>query len=605
LHPRIGPILALCLLTTAPVLAEDEPASADSRHDVIVVTGTYEPVPLDEADRPVTVLELGEDERLLSDSAVDLLKLAPSIDLRQRAPNNIQGDLSIRGSTFGQTLVLLDGLRVNDAQTGHHSLNLPVAAESIERIEVLRGSGSTLYGSDAVGGVVNFITREPEFSEFRLRGAVGNHGRNQQRGSIALVRGRWAENLTFTRDFSTGFIENRDFRNLALTSRTSLRTALGNTSVLLAHSDRPFGAEQFYGGFNSWERTKVWVGSIRQSLGENTDASFLFRRHTDLFVLYRDQPEVFTNRHASESYQATVRRRNPIGRNAKVHYGLELLHDTIASNNLGYHDRTRGAGYVGADVRALDRFSFTVGGRLEVHGQAETQFSPSAAMGVWLTPALKLRGSISHAFRMPTFTDLYYHDPANMGSPDLEPESAWSYEAGIDWNSGGKLRAELTWFHRRETNGIDYVRSSPDDVWRATNFQSLRFTGVEAGLTTVVSQRHHLDFRYTWLDGAQDRVPGYVSLYVFNYPRHSGVFGWQATLPGDLVARSRLGALKRFGREPYAVWDLYVARVKGRIHPFVQLSNLTAASYQEILGVAMPGREVMVGVEMAVFGPRK
>jgi len=98
----------------------------------------------------------------------DFLKLDPSVDLRERAPNHIQADLSIRGGTFGQTLVLVDGMRVNDAQTGHHNLDLPLPVESVERIEVLKGSGSAFYGSDAVGGVINLITREAEFSEVRL-----------------------------------------------------------------------------------------------------------------------------------------------------------------------------------------------------------------------------------------------------------------------------------------------------------------------------------------------------------------------------------------------------------------------------------------------------
>ncbi|MCP5120640.1 MAG: TonB-dependent receptor, partial [bacterium] len=291
-----------------------------SRRDVVVVTGSYEPVPLEEMERPVTVLDTDGDARLLSHTVVDFLKLDPSIDLRQRGQNNIQGDISIRGSTFGQTLVLVDGQRMNDVQTGHHDLSRPRAPEASERVEVLKGSGSALYGSDAVGGVVNFITRAPEVNEFRLRGGVGSFGSNHQQGTIGLVRKDWSQQLYFSRDFSTGFQENRDYRNLSLTSRTGFRTGLGNSSVVLGFSDRPFGAEQFYGNFNSWERTKTWFGSGRQSIGERTTVAFTYRRHTDLFVLFRDRPQVFTNRHGSFTYQGTVRRWEPIGRNAKLHY---------------------------------------------------------------------------------------------------------------------------------------------------------------------------------------------------------------------------------------------------------------------------------------------
>ncbi len=608
---RIRAIFALflCLGTLLPAAGRGEEANKEQkvsplgpRHDVVVVTGTFEPVPLEESDRPVRVFEIRSEERLLSNTLVDFLQLDPSIDLRQRGPGHLQGDLSIRGSTYGQTLVLIDGMRMNDVQTGHHNMNLPLPMESLERIEVLKGSGSAFYGSDAVGGVVNFITKKPEISEFRLRTGVGNWGRNQQRGSLALVKGSFAEQIAFFRDFSTGFMENRDYRNLSLTSRTEFLTPLGGTRIFLAHADRPFGAEQFYGDFNSWERTKTWVAAGRQDLGKRTNVSFSFRRHTDLFVLFRDRPEVFTNRHATESYQASVRRWEPVGRNGKLHYGAEGLHEAIDSNNLGSHTRARGAGYAAMDMRAWRRFFFSAGGRLEVYGAAHTEFSPTAAAGAWLTSRIKFRASVSRAFRVPTYTELYYHDPANRGSPDLRPESAWNYEAGIDWNWSGRLRGEITVFQRRERDVIDWIRASPGGLWRATNFQRLRFTGLEAGVTARVRRLGRLDLHYTALRGAQDLTPGYASRYVFNYPRHYGIAGWQKVLPGGVALRSRFGALARYGREPYAVWDLYAARVRGRFHPFVQLSNLTAASYEEVPGVAMPGRGILAGVEVAVFG---
>ncbi len=602
--------LSLCILALAIAAAEETekaPAETDSggRRDVLVVTGVYEPVPLEEIDRSVSVFSLGEDEKLVSNSVVDFLKLDPSLDLRQRGPNNIQGDLSIRGSTFGQTLVLVDGLRMNDVQTGHHNMDLPVAIESLERIEVLKGSGSALYGSDAVGGVVNFVSRTPEASEVRLRLGAGNHGTNQQRGIVSLVKGRFAEQLTFSRDFSSGFIENRDYRHLSVTSRTHIQTKLGATSVLLSHSDRPFGAEQYYGDFNSWERTKGWFGSARQDLGDQTNVYFSFRRHTDEFVLFRDRPQIFTNRHSVESFQAGVRRWEPLGSYGRLHFGLEGLHDAIDSNNLGRHTRNRGAGYAAAEMRALNRLSLTLGGRLELYSSAETEFSPTAAVGVWLTPRVKLRGSVSRAFRLPTFTDLYYHDPANRGSPDLRPESAWSYEGGVDYNAGGKLRTEFTVFHRREKDGIDFVRLTPDDLWRATNFQRLNFTGLEAGWTTVLARRHRLDLRYTFLNGAQDLIPGHASRYVFNYPRHAGVVNWQAALPWGLMARSRVSVLQRFRRDAYGLLDVYLARAKGKIHPFVQLTNIGDTSYEEIPGVVMPGRGILGGIEIVLLSSRK
>ncbi|MGH9631997.1 MAG: TonB-dependent receptor plug domain-containing protein, partial [Bryobacteraceae bacterium] len=542
-----------------------------------------------------------ESLQLVSNTFADLLRLDSSLDLRQRAPNGIQSDLSIRGSTFGQTLVLLDGLRLNDVQSGHHNLDIPVPLESVARIEILKGSGSTLYGSDAVGGVVNFITETPEASEIRLRSAIGNFGVNQQRGVLSYVNTDFSQQLTFSRDFSSGFIPNRDYRNLSLGSRTHLSSRAGETDVILGHSDRPFGAEQFYGNFNSWERTKTWFAALRQAFGAKTEASFAFRRHTDLFVLYRDRPQVFTNRHAVESFQAALRRREELGPNTRLHYGFEGYRDAIVSNNLGQHDRARGAAYAALDMRALKRFSLSIGAREEIYGSRNHQFSPSISGGFWVAPALKLRAAVSRAFRLPTYTDLYYHDPANLGSPDLRPERAWSYEGGFDWNLHGLLRGGVTVFHRREKDGIDYVRRSPNDIWRATNFQSLRFTGFEASVAANLARSNLFEFQYTRLKGARQALDGVFSKYVFNYPVHSGIASWQVLLPGGIAARTRIGALQRLARDAYAVVDFYAARTRGRVHPFIQITNLTDTVFEEIFGVPMPGRALVVGLELKVF----
>lgn len=590
----------LCsLLSVYPLTAED----ASKPRETVIVTGTYDPVPLQEADRPVRSIDV-RGISLVANTFADLLKLDSSLDLRQRSPNGVQGDLSIRGGGFGQTLILLDGLRLNDVQSGHHNLDIPAPLEAISNLEILKGSGSTLYGSDAVGGVVNFITRSPERSEVRLRAAAGNFGTNQQRADLSYAASRWTEQLTVSRDFSTGFIRNRDYRNLSIASRTSIGTVLGTTAITLANNDRPFGAEQFYGNFNSWERTRTWFASARQTLGSNTDAAFAYRRHTDLFVLYRDRPQVFTNRHAVESYQTSVRRRESFGQNWKLFYGAEVYHDSIVSNNLGAHSRTRSAPYAALDVRALRRFSFSIGLRDEIQGSFNHELSPTVAAGFWLAPAIKIRGSVSRAFRLPTYTDLYYHDPANRGSPNLRPERAWSYEGGIDWNAGGRLRAGATVFQRRERDGIDYIRRDPTEIWRATNFQRLSFTGVEAQVALRPASTHEISWQYTGLRGAQDALSGLESKYVFNYPAHSGVFSWQAALPHGMIARTRIGALQRHQRDPYGLLDVYAAWNRTRIRPFLQLSNVTSTSYEEIPRVAMPGRSVVGGVELRVFGSR-
>src|ERR1039458_5930312 len=148
-----------------------------AQHETVVVTGTFEPLSLDEMDRAITLLP-ARSSGLVLNALEDLLRTDPALDLQERAPNGVQTDLSIRGGTFAETLVLLDGQRLNDAQTGHHDMDIPVPLDTIQQVEVLRGSGSTLYGSDAIGGVINIITAPPEDMELRLRTSVGNDGIN-------------------------------------------------------------------------------------------------------------------------------------------------------------------------------------------------------------------------------------------------------------------------------------------------------------------------------------------------------------------------------------------------------------------------------------------
>jgi iron complex outermembrane receptor protein len=569
------------------------------RSDSIVVTGTWEPLSLDELDRSVTVLPLRTDALLLS-SWMDGLRLDASIDLGERAPNGVQSDVSIRGASFGQTLVLLNGIRINDAQSGHHNMDVPAPPDGIARVEVLRGAGSTMYGSDAVGGVINVITDPPESSEFSLRTAAGNFGVNQERGSLSLVHANLAEQIVFSRDFSSGFRPDRDYRNLAIASSTHGLSALGASDVTLAYDDRPFGADQFYGNFNSWEDTKTWFASLRQGLGADTEASFAFRRHSDLFVLFRDQPEIYTNHHTVESYSAALRRSDTLRQNVRLHYGAEFYRDAIVSNNLGDHERNYGAGYLSVDVRALRRFSFSAGIRENVFGGMSVESSPSASGGVWVNAHLKLRASAGHAFRLPTYTDLYYHDPANVGSLNLRPERAWSYEAGAQWTPVAGVRADVAVFHRRERDGIDYVRSSATDIWRATNVDRLQFTGVEASLDTRVSAAQTLSLRFTAIHGAQAEFVYVMSRYVFNYPSQSAVAEWRGSFSHHFLARTRIGALNRRGRDPYALWDVYGAWGKHTFRPFVQLTNITATHYEEVAGVVMPGRAVVGGVQWSV-----
>ncbi len=159
--------------------AQNDAHPLPSYAETIVVLGQPEPVTLSETTRAGMVIDTQQNP-LAVPQLTDLLRTDASVDLEQRGSGGVQTDVSIRGASFEQTLVLLNGLRINDAETSHFNLDVPVPLEALSGLDVLHGAGSTLYGSDAIGGVLNVRTMEPTQSSLRLRAGVGSYGINTQ-----------------------------------------------------------------------------------------------------------------------------------------------------------------------------------------------------------------------------------------------------------------------------------------------------------------------------------------------------------------------------------------------------------------------------------------
>jgi iron complex outermembrane receptor protein len=365
--------------------------------------------------------------------------------------------------------------------------------------------------------------------------------------------------------------------------------------------DRPFGADQFYGNFNSWERTKTWLATFSQDLGKRTIFTLGYRRHTDLYELLRDDPAYYTNRHIDDTWDIALRRHDPIGRKIGIFYGAEALADHVNSNNLGIHSRKQGDLYGDLDIRSWHRLSLSAGLREEFYGHAQSIAVPALSAGYWLSSKFKLRASASRAFRLPNYTDLYYHDPGTIGDPNLKPEKAMNYEAGLDWHPASHLRGSVTAFTRRETDDIDYIRANSSDIWQATNFARLTLTGWEASLIWSLPKSQTAELEYTGLHGAQGALDGYQSEYVFNFPTQQAVIAWQRTSGTGWIARVRVGITNQYQRNAYVLVDAYGAWTRSRLHPYLRLTNLTNADYQPVYGVVMPGRAALIGLEWRVF----
>ena len=605
-------VCLLVLALTIPALSQQTPQNPPAEkiptlQTTVVVLGEPEAITAADSARSIVTLDTQE-HRLAFQNVEDYLRTDASVDIQQRGAANTQSDISVRGASFEQTLVLLNGLRINDAETSHFNLDVPVPLDAIATIDVLHGTGSTLYGSDAIGGVVDFVTFRPEASTLRLRAGAGSFGENEQSVFASYVNRRVSEVLAGTREHSDGFIYDRDYTSESASSETRITTPLGDTDLLFAGSDRPFGADQFYGPYNSFEQTKGWFASLNQALGPNTSAAVAYRRHSDIFVLFRDRPAVYKNQHIDESWQAILRHHDTIFKNTTLYYGLEQNTDAIQSNSLGRHGRNRGAGYLDLDIHAAQRASLTIGLREEIFSGGRAVFSPQLAGSYWVAHNIKLRASLGYGFRLPTYVDLYYSDPGHIPYPNLKPESAWNYDAGVDWYLNDRTAASVTVFHSRQSNAIDYVRATPTAPYQASNLVGLQFTGVESSIEYHPTNSQSLKAAWTLLVGAQQALNGLQSAYIFNYPTNNASLQFTQSFKAlahqswtkGILLRTRLGVTQRYQQNPYAVWDVSLALEAGRIHPYLQMTNLTNTAYQEISAVPMPGRAFTGGVELVL-----
>jgi outer membrane cobalamin receptor len=594
-----------------------QPAKPAPVAQSITVTTTLEPLPLAESNRSVNLIE-PRDQPLVSNSVVDYLRQDSSLNLQARAPAGVQADLSLRGTTFEQSLILLNGLRINDPETGHLNLDIPIPLDAVTRIDILHGSGSTFYGSDAIGGAVNLLTQPPapgitvpSLSVIASIGA-GSFYSIEQHLRASYTQGPLAEQLTSSRDTSDGFIPDRNYSSNALASETWLTWKPGTTDILLATSDRPYGANQFYGPYPSWERTKGWFASVQQQLGEKTAASFGYRRHSDLFVLFVDQPSIYENNHITTSYEGALRRADTLSPNTTLSYGVEADGDTINSNSLGQHSRNQGAAYFNLSLRALRRFSLSLGARNEILSDTgngtNNVFSPSIAAAYTLTHTTRLRASAGHGFRLPTYVDLYYADPTTIGNPNLKPESSWSYEAGIDWTpTNSRITLNAAGFYLQQKDTIDYAKTilanptlTASEPWQAINIQNLNITGAEATLRLRLTDTQQLQFSYTAAHAASP-PPNLLSEYAYNYAAQNAIFGWSGTLPGkighQINAHTQVNVVQKTQHTAYPLWDLAVSRNTGHIRPYLRALNLSNTNYEEIPQVPLQGRTIMAGME--------
>jgi len=578
--------------------ASGAPAAAtehDAVRETVVVVGSVSPEAYGSLGRTLVILTREDLARLPLTNPIDALRLVPSVEVRERGPRGVQADFAIRGAAFGQSLVLVNGARLNDAQSGHHNGDIPVSLLDVERIEVLLGGGASVHGADAVGGAINIITKRAG-PRFNADIAAGQHDLVEAAASVSL--GAKPVEHVFSGEFnrSTGFMPDRDFDvKLARYQGTIGR----DTTLSAGYLDKEFGANGFYGPSPSreWTDQTLVAAEHRFEGASGTFASIdgSYRTHGDRFVYDWRNPAISDNRHRTQAFAANGRWRTDLASASQLSMSVSAGRDAIDSTTLG--DRAFSRGGAAVELRQAIGSSLVIqpGIRFDGYSDFGTAWSPAIAASGWVAPAVRWRASSGRSFRIPTYTELYYHDPNHQASPDLKPERAWSADAGFDYLTRG-WTATVTAFGRRDEDVIDWVREQPTDKWQTTNIRDVDTRGIELGLSHRAGAAGLWTVRYT---GQHADAPALalLSKYVLDFAPHalslSGATTWHKTDVGSHVTYTQ----RADGRD-YWVADLRVGRGFGRAEIYVDVANAFDEAYQEVKGVDMPGRWVKAGLRL-------
>jgi iron complex outermembrane receptor protein len=584
--------LALLLLSSNTIAAQSRPTEVDP---IVVVGSRAQP---GDAARVVSVITRDDIARSSARTVAELLSFQMGVDAYTRSA--AQADISLRGSTADQTLVLVDGIRMSDVQTSHYALDLAVPLAAIERIELLHGSGSALYGSDAVGGVINIITRRgatPPTGQLRT-GSFGTVGGNAtagaQVGSLGILGSAEYEQ-------SDGYRLGTDYR--IGQGRLSVSAPSGNGQVEgnLGFGIRDFGANAFYAPYNSVEETSTITADARwrTALGKWAVATTLgTRRHTDLFTLIKENPSVYQNQHTNWQHSAEVVGRTMVG-GASVAIGGEVFRATLASARLGDRAETRSAAF--SEVAFGGRGPVNVS--LGVRGGNSSTFgsflSPSVAASVKLAEKATVHGSVDRGLRAPSWTDRYYVDPGNQGTADLAPERFWSSEVGVRVRGAGTLAIDLTGFARNAENLIDWVKAAnapANTPWVATNLGDAEYRGLEATLTLPSTKTWQGSLSANTISFEGTSGPGLIGKYALRPITRRFTAHASYTPTAAVRASMALVGARRATEEGYITGNARLEWRRRQVGLILDVTNLADAEWIDASGQIVAGRAVYLGV---------
>ncbi len=571
----------------------------------VVITSAKILSSLSELSRNVISITKAEIANAPATTLQDIFPYTSGLDVKKRGPEGVQSDISIMGGSFEQTVVMLDGVKMSDPQTGHHNMNLPINTTDVERIEILKGQSSSIYGPNAVSGVINIITKKGDKPGFSINTSGGSFGYYNWGASLSTPLEQTSNLISFSRSKSDGYRHNTDFTITTAFAHSSIPFSSGSANVSAGYTERAFGANSFYSPkyLNQWEKTKTFflASGVDLTMGEiSLSPSLYWRNNKDHYLLDYQNPSGYTNDHSTDAYGLELNSFYS-GSGYSLVLGGELSFDNIVSTNLGDHRRKKGG--VTGEVIILPTQDLTMLASVSVYNYNDYggKTFPGINFVYQLSQTINLHASAGKAFRVPTFTELYYSSPVQKGNALLVPETAVTFETGINFTSGN-IAADLNGFTRHGHNLIDWVRSSPTVPWYAQNITNINTTGLDMGLTLSnlpvagYSIVNKLKFGYTWLS-SDIANSAQQSQYILDILRHQLVVDATHELPLGFIMNWIVRYENRYNLDSYIICDAKLSVNWRMFNVSLAALNVFDDASLDISGIPLPGRWLKAGIE--------
>jgi len=599
----------------------------------VTVTASRIEVPFEQAAKLITVISREEIQRAPVQSIQDLLNYAAGIDVLQRGGHGVQADITIRGGSFDQTAILLNGVNVSNPQTGHYSFDLPINLNDIERIEIIHGPSSIIYGASAFSGGINIITKKTPTHTAYGKVQAGGHGLFGTEANGVLKLGTSVNQLSVGYNTADGYTPNSDYDILNLLWQTRMYVEDNSkVDIQLGYNDKQYGANTFYSAAypNQYDETNSYLASVRGETGGKLKfiPQVYWNRHHDTFQLIRgDESDVPYNHHRTDVYGANLNLQytSQLGITS---FGAEFRNEGIVSSVLGKEMDKPDGKYTKSDDRTnisyalehnilFDKFSLSIGvlANYNTALRGNYKFYPNINTSYQLLDELKVYGSWAKATRMPTFTDLYYTTKTHVGNTDLSPENSEAFELGFKY-SRPFIKAYITGYLMEGKNLIDWIKENPDDKWTSRNLTQIDRKGLEVGSTIFFKEfvprlgNTTLQLGYTRqhqkknsgdlisnfsLNYLRDKFTAQLSHPIYKDISASWNFRWQKRMGSYLKYEN----LKPTTQVPYADFSILDARINWKINDFLinlSVNNIFDKQYYDLGNVPQSGFWMMTGI---------